>query len=101
MRRGTTSEHAGKSAGMTSDKFRNVHNSFVNSASVIWIEKEKLDSVINIPLYTDVSTYFEDLSKHPSNQGKRKDYPISKIFFLFDDNSCNIAVDISVRRPGE
>ncbi|CRG98526.1 SET domain protein, putative [Plasmodium relictum] len=69
------------------------NDSFVNSASVIWVEKEKLDSIIHIPLYSNISKYFQDLIKDPKIQ--EKENILSKIFLLFDDNSCNIAIDIS------
>ncbi|ANQ06276.1 Uncharacterized protein PCOAH_00006110 [Plasmodium coatneyi] len=74
-------------------------NTFTNAATVIWIEKEKLDSIIHIPVYSDLSKYVSDLSRHPVKQNKKEDEEgggmLSRIFLLFDDKSCNIAVDIS------
>ncbi|GAW79218.1 SET domain protein [Plasmodium gonderi] len=90
----TSNAYENVNANASSNKCSNSKNVFTNSASVIWIEKEKLDSIIHIPLYSNLSKYVSDLSRHPVKQKKKEDI-LSKIFLLFDDNSCNIAVDIS------
>lgn len=77
------------------DMFENINSSFKDLVSIIWIEKEKLDSIVHIPLYADLSKYFDDLNKNPINQGNDTSI-ISKVYLLFDDNSFNIALDISV-----
>ncbi|EUD64838.1 histone-lysine N-methyltransferase SETD8 [Plasmodium inui San Antonio 1] len=91
--------NANASGNCRGNKLNASKNAFTDAASVIWIEKEKLDSIIHIPLYSDLSKYLSDLSKHPVKQEKEEEEGgglLSKIFLLFDDNSCNIALDISV-----
>ncbi|KYO02746.1 putative SET domain protein [Plasmodium gaboni] len=74
------------------ENFKNI-NSFLNSASVIWIEKEKLDSIIYIPLYTDIFQYIENFIEQPEKKENKN--VLTKIYLLFDDDTYNIAVDIS------
>ncbi|KOB88511.1 hypothetical protein PFDG_02606 [Plasmodium falciparum Dd2] len=81
-----------KSMTLYHENFKNI-NSFLNSASVIWIEKEKLDSIIYIPLYTDIFQYVENFIKN--TEKKEKKNVLTKIYLLFDDDTYNIAVDIS------
>ncbi|KJP88388.1 hypothetical protein AK88_02004 [Plasmodium fragile] len=89
--------NADTSGNCSGNKCSASETTFTNAASVIWIEKEKLDSIIHIPLYSDLSKYVSDLSRHPLKQKNEEERGamLSKIFLLFDDNSCNIAVDIS------
>ncbi|KYO02021.1 SET domain protein, putative [Plasmodium reichenowi] len=81
-----------KSMTLYHENFKNI-NSFLNSASVIWIEKEKLDSIIYIPLYTDIFQYVKNFIKN--TEKKEKKNVLTKIYLLFDDDTYNIAVDIS------
>ncbi|CAD2089825.1 SET domain protein, putative [Plasmodium vinckei lentum] len=94
MKKNKTNTTFETSKHIDNDTFENINPSFKDLVSIIWIEKEKLDSIVHIPLYADLSKYFDDLNKNPINQGNDTSI-ISKVYLLFDDNSCNIALDIS------